>query len=346
MSKIKNFWQNKAVLITGINGFIGSNLAKYLLKKNAKIFGIIRKFDKNTLLFYEKLDKKIQLFYGDTTDIQLIKRIINEENIKHIFHLAAQVEVGVAMKYPFSTFESNIKGTYSVLEAARTSSSKINSIIVASSDKSYGEYPSSKLPYKESYPLNPKYFYDTSKACADMISKSYALNPKKSLPIIITRFANIFGPGQMNFSALIPDCIRSSLKYSTFEPRGNGKDTRDFLYVEDVAEIYELLARQLSQNKKLSGNIFNAGTNEKFKVKDIINKIYTKNRNKKDLKKILTKLPMKKTEGEIKNQLMNFDKLYKYFKWKPKTSFNKGLDKTLNWYKKFLKNDSNNIIAS
>ena len=119
-----------------------------------------------------------------------------------------------------------------------------------------------------------------------MISKSYALNPKKSLPIIITRFANIFGPGQMNFSALIPDCIRSSLKYSTFEPRGNGKDTRDFLYVEDVAEIYELLARQLSQNKRLSGNIFNAGTNEKFKVKDIINKIYTKNRNKKDLKKI------------------------------------------------------------
>ena len=113
MNKIKNFWQNKTVLITGINGFIGSNLAKYLLKNNAKIYGLIRKVDKNTLLFYEKLDKKIQLFYGDITDIQLIKRIINEENIKHIFHLAAQVEVGIAMKYPFSTFESNIKGTYS-----------------------------------------------------------------------------------------------------------------------------------------------------------------------------------------------------------------------------------------
>ena len=346
MNKIKKFWQNKTVLITGVNGFIGSNLTKYLLKNNAKIYGLIRKIEKNTLLFYEKLDKKIHLFCGDVADIQLIKRIINEENINHIFHLAAQVEVGTAMKYPFSTFESNVKGTYSILEAARTSTSKINSIIVASSDKSYGEYPGSKLPYKESYPLNPKFFYDTSKACADMISKSYASNPRRPLPIIITRFANIFGPGQMNFSALIPDCIRSSLRYTTFEPRGNGEDTRDFLYVEDVAEIYEILSRKLSQNKKLSRHIFNAGTNEKFKVVDIIKKIYMKNRNKKDLKKILTKLPKKKTEGEIKNQLMNFDKLYKFFKWKPKTSFNKGLDKTINWYKNFFKDDSNNTIAS
>lgn len=345
MKKNNNFWKNKAIFITGINGFIGSNLAKFLLKKNAKIFGLIRKIDKKTLLFYEKLDNHIKLFQGDVTDIRLIKRIINEENIKHIFHLAAQVEVGIAMKYPLSTFESNIKGTYTVLEAARTSSSKIKSIIIASSDKSYGEYPPSKLPYKENYPLNPKFYYDTSKACADLIAKSYAHNPNKSLPIIITRFANIFGPGQMNFSALIPDCIRSSLKYSNFEPRGNGKDTRDFLFVEDVAEIYEILARELTLDKKLSGQIFNAGTSEKFKVVDIIKKIYFKNRNKKDLNKILLKLPKKKTKGEIKNQLMNFDKLYKFFKWKPKTNFNKGLDKTINWYKKFLKYDSNNSIT-
>jgi CDP-glucose 4,6-dehydratase len=346
MNKSKNFWKNKNVLITGINGFIGSNLAKYLLKNNANIYGIVRKIDKKTLLYYEKLNHNIKLFTGDIVDLNLIKRIINEESINHIFHLAAQVEVGVAMKYPFSTFESNIKGTYTVLEAARTSSTKIESIIVASSDKSYGEYPSSKLPYKENYALNPKFFYDTSKACADMITKSYALNPKKSLPIIITRFANIFGPGQMNFSALIPDCIRSSLKYTKFEPRGNGKDTRDFLFVEDVAEIYEILARELSNNKNLSGNIFNAGTNEIFKVEDIIKKIFIKNKNKKDLVEILSKLPTKKTEGEIKNQLMTYDKLYKFFRWKPKTTFDKGLDKTLNWYKKFLKYDTNNFTSS
>ena len=250
------------------------------------------------------------------------------------------------MKYPFSTFESNIKGTYTVLEAARTSASKIKSVIIASSDKSYGEYPPSKLPYKENYPLNPKFYYDTSKACADLIAKSYAYNPNKPLPIIITRFANIFGPGQMNFSALIPDCIRSSLKYSNFEPRGNGKDTRDFLYVEDVAEIYEILARELSLNKKLSGNIFNAGNNEIFKIEDVIKKIDMKNKNKKDLMKIFLKLPTKKTEGEIKNQLMNYDKLFKFFKWKPKTTFDKGLDKTINWYKKFLKHDTNNLTSS
>ncbi len=346
MKNFKYFWNNKNILITGINGFIGSNLAKYLLKNNANIFGLVRKIDKRTLLYHENLDKKINLIFGDITDLKLIKRIINEENINHIFHLAAQVEVGVAMKYPYSTFESNIKGTYTILEAARTSSVKINSIIVASSDKSYGEYPNHKLPYKENYSLNPKFFYDTSKACADMISKSYALNPKKPLPIIITRFANIFGPGQMNFSALIPDCIRSSLKYSNFEPRGNGKDTRDFLFVEDVAEVYEILARELTKNKKLSGQIFNAGTNEIFKVEDVIKKIYIKNKNKKDLLEILSKLPLRKTKGEIKNQLMTYEKLYKFFKWKPKTTFDKGLEKTINWYKKFFKNDSNNLTSS
>ena len=147
-----------------------------IFKEKAKIFGLIRKIDKSSLLFFEKLDKKINLINCDITEIEKIKRIINEEEIEHIFHLAAQVEVGIAMKYPYSTFESNVRGTYTILEAARTSSSNIKSIIVASSDKSYGEYPSSKLPYKEEYPLNPKFFYDTSKACADMLSKSYASN--------------------------------------------------------------------------------------------------------------------------------------------------------------------------
>ena len=346
MKQDKNFWKNKNVLITGINGFIGSNLTEYLLKKKANIYGIIRKVDKKTYLFYEKLENKIKLFHGDISELNFIKRIIDEEKINHIFHLAAQVEVGIAMSYPYSTFESNVRGTYTLLEAARTTSSKIKSIIIASSDKSYGEYPSSKLPYEENYPLNPKFFYDTSKACADLISKSYALNPIKPLPIIITRFANIYGPGQMNFSALIPDCIRSSLGYSRFEPRGNGEDTRDFLYVEDVAEIYEILARELSINKKLSGNVFNAGTNEIFKVKDVINKIFTKNKNKSDLKKIFLKLPLKKTKGEIKNQLMNYEKLNLFFNWKPKTSFNKGIEKTNKWYKKILKYDANNFTSS
>lgn len=345
MKKKLNFWKNKSILITGVNGFIGGNLAKYLLNFNANVYGLVRELDKRSLIYYEKLDKKIKIIFGDVTNQSLIKRILNEEKIEHIFHLAAQVEVGTAMKYPYSTFESNVRGTYTILEAARTSSLKIKSIIVASSDKSYGEYPINKLPYKENYPLNPKYFYDTSKACADLISKSYASNPKKPLPIIITRFANIFGPGQMNFSALIPDCIRSSLKYSTFEPRGNGNDVRDFLYVEDVTEIYEILARNLVNDKKLSGNIFNAGTNEKFKVLDIITKIFLKNKNKKDLKEVIIKLPKKKTEGEIKNQLMDYEKLHKYFNWKPRTPFEKGLSKTINWYKKFLKYDANNTFA-
>ena len=346
LDKKKNvFWKNKNIFISGINGFIGSNLAKLLIKKDANIIGIAKKYNKRSFLFYEKLDERIKLYYGDITDLKLIKKIFNEEKINHIFHLAAQVEVGIAMNYPYSTFESNIRGTYTILEAARDNSTKINSIIVASSDKSYGEYPVSKLPYKENYALKPNYFYDTSKACADMISKSYSNSKIKKLPIIITRFANIYGPGQLNFSALIPDCIRSSLKYSKFIPRSNGKDIRDFLFVEDVTDVYEILARNLSINKKLNGQIFNAGTNEKNKIIDVIKKIYLLNKNNKDFSKILLKLPKKSAQAEIKNQLMDFSKLKKYFGWTPKTPLDKGLILTNKWYKKFLKNDTNHIIT-
>lgn len=334
--KEKNYWKFRNVLITGINGFVGSNLAKILIKRKAKVYGLVRNLDKTSLLFFENLDKKITLINGDLTDKDLLKRIISEENIQSIFHLGAQVEVGVASKNPMSTWETNIRGTYNLLEAIRENLQKIDSIVIASSDKAYGDYPKSKLPYKESYALKPKYFYDTSKACADLIAKSYT-ESKKKLPIIITRFANIYGPGQLNFSALIPDCIRSSLGYSLFEPRSDGTDERDFLYVEDVTKLYLIISEALSKDKKLIGEIFNAGTEKSYQVKEIIKKIYTLNKNKKTLNKIYKKFNKKKTVSEIKYQLMDFKKVYTYFSWQPTTNMTKGLQKTNSWYKKYFK---------
>jgi len=334
--KEKNFWKSRNVLITGINGFVGSNLAKILIKRKAKVYGLIRNLDKTSMLFFENLDKKITLINGKLTNKDLLKRIINEENIQSIFHLAAQVEVGVARENPMSTWETNIRGTYNLLEAIRENSKKIDSIVIASSDKAYGDYPKSQLPYKENYALKPKYFYDTSKACADLIAKSYTESEKK-LPIIITRFANIYRPGQLNFSALIPDCIRSSLGYSSFEPRSNGTDERDFLYVEDVTKLYLIISEALSKNKKLIGEIFNAGTEKSYQVKEIIKNIYTLNKGQKKLNKIYKMFNKKKTLSEIKYQLMDFEKVYNFFSWKPTTSMNKGLNITNSWYKKYLK---------
>ena len=201
------FWKNKNIFISGVAGFVGSNLAKDLINNGANVIGLTQNKKINSLLFYENIDKKINLIFGNITDRELLKSIFLKYKIDICFHLAAQVEVGSALKYPYLTWETNVRGTYTLMEVIRENKKKIKSIIIASSDKAYGNYPLIRLPYKESYQLKPNYPYDTSKACADMIAKSYASKLYK-LPIIITRFANIYGPGQLNFTALIPDLIR------------------------------------------------------------------------------------------------------------------------------------------
>ena len=206
--KKNNFWRNKNVFITGIAGFVGSNLAKDLVNSGANVIGLTKSKKINSLLFFEKIDKKVNLIFGDITDKELLKSIFLKFEIQICFHLAAQVEVGSANKYPFLTWETNIRGTYTLMEVIRENKKKIKSVIVASSDKAYGRYSINLLPYKENYKLNPEYPYDTSKACADIIAKSYSSKLFK-LPILITRFANIYGPGQLNFTALIPDAIRA-----------------------------------------------------------------------------------------------------------------------------------------
>jgi len=336
-----NFWRNKNVFITGINGFVGGHLAKRLIKSGANIFGLKRNTNQKSFLFYSGLDKDILFINGEITDKDLLKGFFEEHNIDICFHLAAQVEVGVAVKYPFLTWETNVRGTYTLLEAIRETSNKFLAIITASSDKAYGEYPIDELPYREDYPLKPKYPYDTSKACADLITQTYSTELFK-MPIVITRFANIYGPGQLNFSALIPDAIRCSLGYDKFLPRGDGNSTRDFLFVDDVVELYAIIAEGLCKDpNKIRGEIFNAGTGDEKKVRNIIETIYSMVDKKKEYNNIL-KL-FKKNENpfsEIKSQLMHYEKVKDYFGWKPKTDFDLGLDLTIEWYRKYLKDNT------
>ena len=333
-----NFWKNKSVLITGVAGFVGSNLAKNLIKDGANIIGLTKNKKIDSLLFYEQIDKKINLVFGDITDKELLKSIFLKYEIEICFHLAAQVEVGSAMKYPFLTWETNIRGTYTLLEVIRENKKKIKSIIVASSDKAYGEYPIEQLPYKEEYELKAKYPYDTSKACGDMIAMSYSTKLFK-LPILITRFANIYGPGQLNFTALIPDAISSCLLNKKFIIRGNGQSIRDFVYIDDIIELYKLLSKNLYSNpKKFSGQVFNAGTNIKHKIKDVLEKIFLYAKKKNELQTIIRKMHKNKTKGEISAQFMDYEKLHSYLGWKPRYKFVKMLPKLFKWYKIYFEN--------
>lgn len=333
---MNNFWNGKKVLITGINGFIGGNLAKKLNSLGADIFGLVRNRKESTFLSYEKISTDVTLIDGELIDKNLIERIISEEQINCVYHLAAQVEIGVGLRNPYLTFESNIRGTYSLLEAIRLFPDSIESVVIASSDKSYGSYSKDKMPYKEDYPLIPIYPYDVSKACGDMIARSYS-SDIYNLPIVVTRFSNIFGPGQLNFSAIMPDAIRSALGYSKFIPRGDGSQIRDYIFVEDVIDLYLLIGEKLSIDpKRYTGEVFNAGTNNPITVKRILEYIYQKIGNFNDLKDVIEMMSLKKTKGEINCQYMDFKKVNKCFGWKPNHSFEKGLEKTIVWYSKFF----------
>ena len=330
----KKFWKKKKILITGIDGFVGSNLAKELVILESNVSGIVFKKKKRSLLYFEGISKKCKLYKGDISDYHFLKKIFKKNNFDIVFHLAAQVEVGVANSDPFQTWESNIKGTYNLLDIINKSKN-VKSIIVASSDKAYGTYPKKSLPYKENYKSAAIYPYDVSKACADMISKTYS-SQLFNLPIIITRFSNIYGPGQIHFSALIPDLMKSIIKNTKFVPRGNGSDIRDYIYVKDIVDIYLIISSKLFKDPKLRGQVFNAGNNKPKTIKSIIKELYLYKNQKEKLRKILNIMKNKKTVGEIKYQYMDYSKLYKYFKWKPKYKFKNTIPILFKWYSNFF----------
>ena len=296
----------------------------------------MRNVKKDTFLFYEGLADRVTLIDGDLGDKGLLQRIISEEQINYVYHLAAQVEIGVGITNPLLTFETNIKGTYYLLEAIRQCPQTIKSVVIASTDKSYGSYGIEKMPYKEDYPLIPVYPYDVSKACADMIARSYA-SDLYQLPIVITRFCNIYGPGQLNFSALLPDAIRSALGYTTFIPRGNGEQIRDFIYIDDVVDLYVVIGEQLAENpSKYAGEVFNAGTNSPVSVRKVVEDIYSIVENYDDLAIVIEAMKSKKTVGEIEQQYMDFEKVNAYFGWEPRHTLREGMMKNIDWYKGYL----------
>jgi len=322
----KNFWRDKIVLITGFEGFLGSNLTQKLLKSGAKIIGLdIKTFRKETILSPHAY-KHISVYKGSVANYSFVRKILRKHSVNVIFHLAAEAIVGHSYNNPRRSFETNIAGTWEVLEAARKQGG-MEAIIVASSDKAYGSHK--KLPYTELTPLQGRNPYDASKSCADLIAHSYA--HAYNLPVAITRCGNIYGPGDFNFSRIVPDTIRCAITGKTLLIRSDGKFTRDYVYVDDIVNGYILLAEKLKK-LKLSGEAFNFSDENPLTVIALIKQICSTLKTKSDYK------IMNQAKYEIKHQYLFSSKARKMLSYKPKVYFDEGIKKCSVWYKKYILN--------
>jgi len=318
------FWKDKRVFITGITGLLGASLSNRLKKEGAFIVGLIRDRVVHSNLDYSG----INITHGELTDYYLLERTINEYEIDTIFHLGAQTIVTIANRDPLSTFESNIRGTYNILEAVRGLSPLVKRIIVSSSDKAYGEHKG--LPYKEDYPLQGRYPYDCSKSCVDLLSQCYIHT--YNLPIAIARCGNIYGGGDFNFNRIIPGTILSLLKNQRPVIRSDGTPRRDYIYVEDVVDGFLKLGEAL-ENPDVRGGAFNFSCETPFTVIEVVEKI-AKIMNKESLSPII----FGKTTGEIKNQYLSFQKAKKILNFSPKYTLEEGLSLTIKWYEEYYQN--------
>lgn len=316
------FWNNRTAFVTGATGFVGAHIVRHLLESGAKIVCLERDSVRANSLDILSLRNKVTVISGSLEDLNLMERILNEYEIDAVFHLAAQALVGAANRSPLSTFETNIRGTYLLLEACRLSET-VKRIVVASSDKAYGSHDS--LPYKEDFPLQGRFPYDVSKTCTDLLSQSFAHS--YDLPVAITRSANIYGAADLNLSRIIPGTIISVLKNEHPIIRSDGTPIREFIHVDDIVCGYLLLAENIDEAK---GEAFNFGTNEPIQMLELVEKIVKLMGKENELPpRIMLKT---KIEREIDAQYLSAEKISRQFGWKANVSLDEGLKRTIEWY--------------
>ena len=322
---MENFWKDRTTFVTGATGLVGSCLTRKLYEAGADVVCLVRDDVPQSELVRTNLINKVKVVRGDICDRDLMERIMGEHEVDTVMHLAAQAIVGIANRNPVTTFEANIQGTWSVLEACRRSP-KVKQIVLASSDKAYGDQEI--LPYYENTPLQGLHPYDVSKSCADLIAHSYAHS--YGLPVVITRCGNFYGGGDLNWNRIVPGTIRSILNGEKPVIRSDGEFVRDYLYVEDGAAAYMLLAEKLAENPSLKGEAFNVSNQQPVKVIELVNKIL--------LAMNSPLLPEVKNEvsNEIREQYLDASKVNTMLNWKPEFDLDSGIQKTIQWYKDFL----------
>lgn len=321
-----DFWSGRRVFVTGATGIVGSWLVKELLEKGANVVALIRDADPQSELYRSGDIHKISVVNGSLEDFSTLKRSINEQEIETVFHLGAQTIVGAAYRDPFHTFEVNIRGTYNLLEACRLHPDLVKRIVVASSDKAYGD--SEILPYTEDMPPLGKHPYDVSKSCTDLIAQTYYHTYK--LPVAITRCGNIYGGGDLNWSRIIPGTIQSLFAGNRPIIRSDGTYIRDYIYVKDVVKAYMCLASCLD-DIKVQGEAFNFSMESPLTVLELV----------KTIQNLMGCLDVEldirnQARAEIHSQYLAAQKARQLLLWQPKFSLETGLQETIAWYREFL----------
>lgn len=323
---IENIWTDRRVFITGCTGLLGSWITEDLVNRGANVIGLVRDRVPKSRLVQTGLIDQITVVSGEVEDYLLLERLLNEYQIQTVFHLAAQTIVGIANQSPLSTFETNIRGTWQLLEACRRTS-WVETVVVASSDKAYGEHHN--LPYTEEAELKGRHPYDMSKSCTDLIAQGYSHTYK--LPVSIARCGNLFGPGDLNFNRLIPGTIKSVIRGEAPVIRSNGKATRDYVYVEDAAEAYLSLAESMASNPEIHGNAFNFSYERPMQASEIVEAILEK-MDRQDLEATI----LNSATNEIPYQFLASGKARQMLGWEPRFNFEAGLLKTIPWYEDIL----------
>jgi CDP-glucose 4,6-dehydratase len=320
-----SFWIDRPVLITGCSGLTGSWLAARLVESGADVVGLIRDQIPRSQLYRSGTINKMAVVDGDISDYKLLERTMVEYEIDTIFHLAAQTIVSIATRAPLSTFETNIKGTWSLLEAARRNPT-VQHILVASTDRVYSDQEA--LPYVEDMAPLGGHPYDVSKSCADLIARAYAKT--YDLPLVITRFTNIYGGGDLNWNRLIPGSLRSVIRGEQPIIRSDGSCKRDYVFVEDVVNGYLIAAEQL-QSDSFKGQIFNMGTDKPASVLDVVNNIIAISNQPQ-----LSPLILNEEKKTIDDKYVDSKKARDMLGWNPQHNLRSGLNKTMDWYREFL----------
>lgn len=319
----KEFWKNKNVLVTGAGGFKGAHVVEKLTESGAQIISLIRSINPQNYFATKKLGDKSIVVIGDLKDRKKMADILSKYEITTIFHFGAQPIVNTALINPIETLESNIMGTINLLESARIYS-KVTEIIVISSDKAYG--PAEKMPYKETERLHGKAPYDVSKSCVDLISQMYA--QVYDMPITIARCANVFGPGDLNMTRIVPGTIKAILNNSHLQIRSDGRLIREYIYVKDAAKAYILLAENIHKTK---GEAFNIASKNIMSVIEIVDRIGN------SLGKPVRKEILSQAKYEIPVQYLDGSKIEEFLGWSAETNFEEAIKETFEWYEKILK---------
>jgi len=317
-------WRDRNVLVTGATGLLGGWLVEALLARGAHVVAIVRDGVPRSRLVAERIVDRVDVARGDVTDHVLVERVLAEYEVDTVFHLAAQTIVGIANRSPLSTFDTNVRGTWTVLEAARRQPT-VRRVVVASSDKAYGDHET--LPYDESAPLVGRHPYDVSKSAADLIAQSYART--FGLPVAVTRCGNLFGGGDLNWNRIVPGTIRSVLRGEAPVIRSDGRLTRDYLYVEDAVDAYLLVARALDDGEVVGQGV-NVSYEQPLSVTGIVDRILAA-MGRRDLRPRI----LDEATNEIRDQYLDAGRIRK-LGWTPRVALDEGLARTVAWYRRHL----------